>query len=67
MKHILKKLLSFLTANDENALKQELLNSNVVSTQMKFILMTGIYTATLQNKETDDWAKKIEGCRCSGS
>jgi len=25
---------------------------------MKFILMTGIYTTTLQNKETDDWAKK---------
>ena len=53
-----EKLLSFLTANDENALKQELLNGNVVTTQMKYILMTGIYTTTLKNKETDEWAKK---------
>ncbi|MFJ7733398.1 carboxymuconolactone decarboxylase family protein [Lysinibacillus sp. NPDC097231] len=53
-----EKLLSHLVAKDENALKTELLNGNVVSTQMKYILMTGIYTTVLKNKETDYWAKK---------
>ncbi|MFB7159491.1 carboxymuconolactone decarboxylase family protein [Lysinibacillus sp. NPDC056232] len=52
------KLLDLFAAKDENALKSELLNSNVVSTKMKYILMTGIYTTVLKNEETDYWAKK---------
>lgn len=52
------KLIAFLEAGNENALRVELLKSNAVDEQMKHILMTGIYTATLKNAETDEWAKK---------
>ncbi|QDQ00411.1 carboxymuconolactone decarboxylase family protein [Lysinibacillus fusiformis] len=53
-----EKLLSCFEAKDENALKHALLDGNVVSTQMKYILMTGIYTTVLKNAETDYWAKQ---------
>ncbi len=53
-----EKLVSFFVEKDENALKVALLDSNVVSTQMKHILMTGIYTTVLKNEETDYWAKQ---------
>ena len=51
------QLIDHCTARDENALKSALLEGNVVSTQMKYILMTGIYTTALKNEETDYWAK----------
>ncbi|WP_107948484.1 carboxymuconolactone decarboxylase family protein [Lysinibacillus parviboronicapiens] len=53
-----EQLLRFFVAGDENALKDALLNGNVVSTQMKYILMTGIYTTVLKNAETDYWARQ---------
>lgn len=57
-KNFYEKLLSSFTLKDENALSDSLLTSNVVDEQMKYILMTGIYTTALKNIETDYWAKK---------
>ncbi|KOS66373.1 carboxymuconolactone decarboxylase [Lysinibacillus contaminans] len=51
-------LLDLFTTEDENALKEYLLEGNVVSTQMKYLMMTGIYTTVLKNVETDYWAKE---------
>lgn len=51
-------LLDLFTAEDENALKAYLLEGNAVSTQMKYLMMTGIYTTVLKNVETDYWAKQ---------
>ena len=52
------ELISLFVDKDENALIEKLLASNIVNEQMKYILMTGIYTTVLKNAETDYWAKK---------
>lgn len=51
-------LIALFAAKDENALTEKLLEANVVAKDMKYILMTGIYTTVLKNEETDHWAKK---------
>ncbi len=53
-----EQLLSLFVTGNENALTDKLLASNVVDEQMKYILMTGIYTTALKNTETDYWTKK---------
>ncbi|MEI4770616.1 carboxymuconolactone decarboxylase family protein [Psychrobacillus sp. FJAT-51614] len=53
-----EQLVSLFITGDENALSAKLLESNIVDEQMKYILMTGIYTTVLKNTETDYWAKK---------
>ncbi|QUG43078.1 carboxymuconolactone decarboxylase family protein [Psychrobacillus sp. INOP01] len=53
-----EQILSLFVSEDENALTNKLLASNVVDEQMKYILMTGIYTTVLKNIETDYWATK---------
>ncbi|TQR21734.1 carboxymuconolactone decarboxylase family protein [Psychrobacillus vulpis] len=53
-----EQLIPLFVAGNENALLVKLLESNVVNEQMKYILMTGIYTTALKNSETDYWAKK---------
>ncbi|WP_341301381.1 carboxymuconolactone decarboxylase family protein [Lysinibacillus sp. FSL H8-0500] len=53
-----EKLSALLVSKDENALRQHLLDGNCVSTQMKYILMTGIYTTVLKNAETGYWAQQ---------
>ncbi|MFJ7972041.1 carboxymuconolactone decarboxylase family protein [Psychrobacillus sp. NPDC096389] len=53
-----EQLISLVESRDENALMDKLLASNLVDEQMKYILMTGIYTTVLKNKETDYWAKQ---------
>lgn len=53
-----EQLISLFVNGDENALSAKLLKSNMVNEQMKYILMTGIYTTVLQNTETDYWAKQ---------
>ena len=55
---ILQRFNAFFATGDENALTEKLLEENVVTKQMKYILMTGIYTTVLKNAETDYWAKK---------
>lgn len=57
-KEYYEQLISLFVTGDENALSFKLLESNVVDEQMKYILMTGIYTTVLKNAETDYWAKK---------
>lgn len=52
------EIVALFASNNENALNTKLLQSNTVSTQLKHIAMTGIYTVQLKNKETDEWAKK---------
>ncbi|SEN57514.1 Carboxymuconolactone decarboxylase family protein [Paenisporosarcina quisquiliarum] len=53
-----EQLIILFMDDNENALTEKLLASNVVDEQMKYILMTGIYTTMLQNAETDYWANK---------
>lgn len=53
-----EQLANLFDGTDVNALKNKLLETNSVTTQMKHILMTGIYTTTLNNKETNTWAQK---------
>ncbi|MCZ8534236.1 carboxymuconolactone decarboxylase family protein [Psychrobacillus psychrodurans] len=53
-----EQLIILFMDDNENALTDKLLASNVVDEQMKYILMTGIYTTMLQNAETDYWANK---------
>lgn len=53
-----EQLATLSDCTDVNVLKAKLLETNCVTTQMKHILMTGIYTTTLNNEETDVWAKK---------
>jgi alkylhydroperoxidase/carboxymuconolactone decarboxylase family protein YurZ len=57
-KSYFKQLLDCFDSKDENGLKEKLLEGNAVSAQMKYILMTGIYTTVLKNAETDYWAKQ---------
>lgn len=57
-KNYYEQLLSLLVSKDENALSEKLLETNVVNEQMKYILMTGIYTTVLKNAETEYWAEK---------
>ncbi|WP_277585098.1 carboxymuconolactone decarboxylase family protein [Psychrobacillus antarcticus] len=58
IKNYYEQLLSLLVSKDENALSEKLLETNVVNEQMKYILMTGIYTTVLKNTETEYWAEK---------
>ncbi|SDN75142.1 Carboxymuconolactone decarboxylase family protein [Psychrobacillus sp. OK028] len=60
-KNYYEQLISFFVDGNENALSEKLLETNVVDEQMKYILMTGIYTTVLKNAETDYWAKKARG------
>lgn len=53
-----EELATLFSIGNENALFSKLLQSCTVSTQLKHIAMTGIYTVQLKNKETDEWAKK---------
>ena len=57
-KNYYEQLIALFVNNNENALADKLLETNVVDEQMKYILMTGIYTTVLKNSETDYWAKK---------
>jgi len=57
-KNYYEQLITLFVDGNENALIDKLLTSNVVSEQMKYILMTGIYTTVLKNAETDSWAQK---------
>ena len=57
-KNYYEQLISLFEEKNENALEVKLLETNVVDEQMKYILMTGIYTTVLKNVETDDWTKK---------
>lgn len=57
-KEYYSQLVTFFESENENALLQELLKTNVVDEQLKYILMTGIYTTMLENEATEEWAKK---------
>ena len=52
------EVASFFNTDNENALTEKLLQTNVVTTELKHLAMTGIYTVQLKNKETDVWASK---------
>lgn len=57
-KNYYEQLITLFEEENENALADKLLETNVVDEQMKYILMTGIYTTVLKNAETDYWAIK---------
>lgn len=57
-KAYLQRALEVMDEENETALTDALLQSAHVSAKMKHLLMTGCYTARLQNAETEEWAKK---------
>ena len=57
-KAYLQQILEAMAEQNETALSAALLHSAKVSTEMKHLLITGCYTARLQNAQTEEWAKK---------